>query len=516
MMSVFVIATYRLRDFIYLHVQALTKIRISNTLMQRMLQHSLLLFHNNLAGNLANKIKDVMSGFADSVKSIDELFAICLSLVIAIFTLGTINYQFALLFVVWLIIFASICALYSIKGSALCVAGAEMNSILLGQLVDTLNNIVSVKLFSSGKQELRQIDATVNTKVAADKRRDWHFLCFFMLLGITFVVYQIIAFVLLIYWFKKGVVTVGDFAMLVGINISIVGELWTLSGRFVGLAEILGSVAQGLRVALQPIDILDKRGAAELRVSKGNIEFARVTFNYPDVEPIFTAKSVHIKSGQKVGLVGYSGGGKTTFVNLILRLYDISAGKILIDGQNIQDVTQDSLHQNISMIPQDPILFHRNILENIRYGRANASDAEVLQAANMANAYDFIMQLPQQYYSIVGDRGVKLSGGQRQRIAIARAILKDAPILILDEATSQLDSLTEKEIQACIKDLMHNRTTLVIAHRLATLLHMDRILVFSHGKIVEDGSHAELLAQNGLYKRLWDAQVGGFLLDRPV
>ena len=211
---------------------------------------------------------------------------------------------------------------------------------------------------------------------------------------------------------------------------------------------------------------------------------------------------------------GYSGGGKSTFVNLILRLYDVTDGHVLIDDQDIRDVTQDSLRGNIAMIPQDPSLFHRSLLENIRYGRIEATDDAVIEAAKKAHANDFIRRLPQGYESLVGERGVKLSGGQRQRIAIARAILKNAPILILDEATSQLDSITEREIQDSLWELMQHKTTIVIAHRLSTLLHMDRIIVFDQGKIVEDGTHTELLNKKGLYKKLWDAQVGGFLQDK--
>jgi ATP-binding cassette subfamily B protein len=232
-------------------------------------------------------------------------------------------------------------------------------------------------------------------------------------------------------------------------------------------------------------------------------------------------------------LVGYSGGGKSTFVNLILRLYDITDGAILIDGQDIRDVTQDSLRASIAMIPQDPSLFHRSLMDNIRYGRIDATDEEVISAAKKAHAHEFIEKLSQGYDSLVGERGVKLSGGQRQRISIARAILKNAPILILDEATSQLDSVTESIIQESLWELMNSRfetslsavalrakgdgeggkTVLVIAHRLSTLLHMDRIIVFDQGVIMEDGTHAELLANNGLYRNLWDAQVGGFLGD---
>ncbi len=258
----------------------------------------------------------------------------------------------------------------------------------------------------------------------------------------------------------------------------------------------------------------DLPGAYELKVTKGIISFDRVLFHYKGITPLFHNKSVIIEAGQKAGLVGYSGSGKSTFVNLILRLYDVTEGYILIDGQDIRGCTQDSLRKNIAMIPQDPSLFHRTLMENIRYGRIDANDESVVEAAKRAHAHEFIAKLPQGYNSLVGERGVKLSGGQRQRIAIARAILKNAPILILDEATSALDSVVESDIQQSLWELMQGKTTIVIAHRLSTLLHMDRILVFDMGKIVEDGTHTELLAMNGMYKTLWEAQVGGFLLDQ--
>ena len=244
------------------------------------------------------------------------------------------------------------------------------------------------------------------------------------------------------------------------------------------------------------------------------IVFDAVKFHYPETESLFNNKSVIIKAGEKVGLVGYSGSGKSTFVNLILRLYDVTGGNIFIDKQNIKDVNQNSLRQNIAIIPQDPYLFHRNLIENIRYGKITASDEEVIKAAKSAHADEFIRKLSKGYKSMVGERGIKLSGGQRQRIAIARAILKNAPILILDEATSQLDSLTENYIQETLWELMKNKTTIVVAHRLSTLLRMDRILVFEKGKIIQDGNHNTLINTHGLYQTLWNTQINGFLPEK--
>ena len=262
-----------------------------------------------------------------------------------------------------------------------------------------------------------------------------------------------------------------------------------------------------------PITLLDTPHAQELKVTQGKIQFQKVHFQYPNTDPLFSNKSLTIQHGQRIGLVGYSGSGKTTFVNLILRLFDLQSGHILIDGQDIAKVTQTSLRNALTFIPQEPSLFHRSLMENIRFGRPNATDEQVIAAAKQAHAHEFITTLPKGYDTLVGERGIKISGGQRQRIAIARAILKNAPILLLDEATSALDSFTEGQIQESFFSLMEGKTTIVIAHRLSTLLNMDRILVMAQGKIVEDGNHEDLLKKSGLYQSLWEAQVGGFLPD---
>lgn len=261
-------------------------------------------------------------------------------------------------------------------------------------------------------------------------------------------------------------------------------------------------------------DIVDAPNAQPLRVTHNKIEFENVSFSYNINNPLFKNINLVIESGKKVRFVGFSGSGKTTCVNLILRFFDVTSGRILIDNQNIAHVTQNSLHQSIAMIPQDTSLFHRSLIENIRYGRLDATDAEVIDAAKRAHCHEFINQLPDGYYSLVGERGIKLSGGQRQRIAIARAILKQAPILLLDEATSALDSVTEKCIQEGLHTLMQGSTTIVIAHRLSTLAEMDRILIFDKGEIIEDGNHTELLKANGHYAKMWKMQAGGFLPDQ--
>jgi len=516
-MSLLLVIMFRLHDFIWLKFNPPVKRSLGNNLMQKMMEHSVSVFQNQFAGDLANKLKEVMSRVPDVLRLvINHFFAHFLAFFIAIFTLWSINYKFSALLAAWISIFALGTIFFAKRAKQLCIAAAQIRSRFVGKIVDILSNIYSIHLFSGKKIEAKKINTQLETYMLADQKRDWWFLGMFAFQGLSFVVYQALCFIFLIVGFKAGEVSAGDFVLLISVNIAIIDCLWSFSSDLANFTEMVGDITQGLHIVLDPVDILDKPDAKVLKLTQGRIEFKEVGFGYKTSEPIFSGKSIIIEPGQKVGLVGYSGGGKSTFVNLILRLYEVSQGAILIDGQDIKSVTQASLRDNIGMIPQDPSLFHRSLMDNIRYGDMHANDERVIEAAKQAYAHDFIIKLPQGYESLVGERGVKLSGGQRQRIAIARAILKNAPILILDEATSQLDSVTESEIQVSLWKLMQNKTTLVIAHRLSTLLQMDRILVFDHGKIVQDGSHAVLLAQPGLYKILWEAQVGGFLLDEEI
>ncbi len=414
---------------------------------------------------------------------------------------------------VWSLFFITMSIYFSYQARGVCHIAAEVRSSYMGQIVDIIGNIMSVRLFAQKKAEAHHFSTIMDKAVKADQAREWYFFKVYTVQGTSFLLYQSFSLYTLVQGFKNGSITAGDFALVLTLNLSMITHLWELFKEVGKFTLILGDLTQGLKIILSPIDVKDKEGAKALNLSKGDIVFKNVYFHYAPQNPLFNDLSVTIKAGEKVGLVGYSGGGKTTFINLILRLYDTQKGEILIDGQNIADVTQDSLHRSIGLIPQDPALFHRSLFDNIHYGDKTSTEADVIKAAQKAHAHDFIIHLPQKYHSLVGERGVKLSGGQRQRIAIARAFLKDAPILILDEATSQLDSVTESVIQESLLDLMNKKTTLVIAHRLSTLLHMDRILVFDKGRIVEDGTHHELLNQGGLYKTLWEAQIGGFLGD---
>jgi len=511
-LSLLAFLIFRLYDWVWLNLNPSLKRYIGTILMERMMAHAPQLYQNNFSGSLGNKIKDVMSQVPDLLKIlIDHFYCHGLAIIVAVITLWTVHFKFSLSLCIWVTVFIGGSLILLRKAHDFSEAAAEVRSTIVGTIVDILSNMMSVRLFTAQKEEQRTLKVIFDEYVKADQRRDWFFLKINSLQGGSFVIYQGLSLFWLIQGFYQGNILPGDFVLILTINISIVDFLWSLSKDMGIVAELSGNITQGINLVCSPIDIEDKPDAKELVVQNGEIIFSHVHFRYRNAEPLFENKSVTILPGQKVGLVGYSGGGKTTFFNLILRLFEVNAGHILIDGQDIKDITQNSLRANISVIPQDLSLFHRSLMENIRYGHLVATDAEVIEASKKAHAHEFITHLPQGYNSLVGERGVKLSGGQRQRIAIARAILKNAPILLLDEATSQLDSVIERQIQSSLWQLMENKTTIVIAHRLSTLLHMDRILVFDRGKIIENGTHQDLLAKGGLYKTLWDTQIGGFL-----
>jgi ATP-binding cassette subfamily B protein len=311
-------------------------------------------------------------------------------------------------------------------------------------------------------------------------------------------------------WSEQGM-SVSQFAMSASLSLMLIEQARGLSRRFLEFFEYIGNINDGVSLIVSPHGVIDRTKVLPLKVTEGTIRFDHVDFSYSAGKPVFQNLNIHIRSGEKVGLVGFSGSGKSSLLNLILRLFEPQSGHIVIDQQDVKTVSQETLRANIAMIPQDPMLFHRSLMENIRYGKLDASDDEIISAAKKAHAHEFIINAEDGYDSLVGERGVKLSGGQRQRIALARAILKDAPILLLDEATSALDSVTERHIQESLELLMNDKTVMVIAHRLSTLAHLDRILVFHEGTIIEDGNHQALLDLEGHYARMWSMQAGGFL-----
>lgn len=498
----------------YVEIDMIPRLRqqLAQSAFGSFLKQSHSFYQNQFSGSLGNKVNDLSGDIPELLQIlIDRCFASILALLIAIITLWTVSTHFALLMAGWTTLFVLGSFFFASRLVRLSDKWSEYISTITGLIVDSLSNILSVRLFARASQEAKILEQTFDKAVVAEKKLQWTYFWVWFHYGYAFVIAQALNVYYLLKGYQEGVISVGDFALVLSINVAIVEFLWHLTKDFSQFSKSFGKITQALRTVMLPIDIQDQPNAHKLDVRMGEITFKDVGFHYKGTDPLFDKMSVIIKPGQKIGLVGFSGSGKTTFVNLILRLYDVTSGQILIDGQNIRDVTQDSLNEAIGMIPQDPSLFNRPLKENIRLGRSTATDAEVKLATKKACAHLFIKELPDKYDTMVGERGVKLSGGQRQRIAIARVVLKNAPILIMDEATSQLDSVTETLIQDSLWELMQGKTALVIAHRLSTLLHMDRILVFDKGKIVQDGAHSQLLAQEGLYKILWNAQVGGFL-----
>ena len=504
----------RFLDWVRMRLFPSLRYDVINAMFKYLNQHSHRYFQNNFAGSLANKIMDMMSGMVTIFSTLDDGFAQCIAIIIAIISMLLVNPVFSLFLGLWVVAFLVISAVYfkPIRDQSNYFATAK--SSVMGKVVDSVSNVTNLRLFSRHAYENKLIQDAVQDTVDKDRMMQRTILKMRIFWDVSIIVLIGGNLYLLVNMYSKNQVTIGDFSFIISLSISIFYNLWYLASQFVTFAEELGKCKQALTIISALHDIRDEHNAQALEVTKGDIEFDDVTFHYDEGAHLFNNKNVLIQSDQKVGLVGLSGSGKSTFVNLILRLFDVESGKIRIDGQDIRKVTQESLREHIAMIPQDVSLFHRTLLENIRYGRTDATDEEVIQASKQAHCHEFISQLTEGYNALVGERGIKLSGGQRQRIAIARALLKNAPILILDEATSALDSLTEKLIQDSLHALMQGRTTIVIAHRLSTLSEMDRILVFDNGQIVEDGTHADLIKAKGHYSRMWAMQAGGFLPEQ--
>ena len=504
----------RLVDWIRLKLFPSLRYDIIDFMFSYLNRHSHRYFQNNFAGSLSNKISDMTSGTVAIFTTIDDAIAQIIGVIIAVISMLLVSPIFAGILLAWAIAFIAIAVIYFKPIRDLSNIFATSKTTLVGKIVDSVSNVANLRLFSRTRYENQLIREAAQDSVEKDKTMQWVILKMRIYWDISIVVLITINLYALVIMYSKNQVTVGDFSFIISLSISIFYNLWYLASQFVVFAEELGKCRQALSIITEPLDIADKSDAKPLIVTKGRIEFKNVTFHYDEAKHLFKNKSVVIEPGQKIGLVGLSGSGKSSFVNLILRLFDVESGAILIDGQNIKNVTQDSLREHIAMIPQDVTLFHRSLMDNIRYGRIDATDEDVIAASKKAHCHEFITQIPEGYNALVGERGIKLSGGQRQRIAIARAILKDAPILILDEATSALDSITEKLIQDGLSILMQNRTTIVVAHRLSTLSEMDRILVFEKGQIIEDGSHQELIQIPSYYSRMWKMQAGGFLPEQ--
>ena len=503
----------------FLMAKALPKLQadIRMTMFDHVQEHSPHYFNERFAGSLANKITDMTT----SVESIlQQLFwpivsSIATSIFGALF-LWFVHPILAGILILWVIIHLGICLMFSRRCDLYEHRHGESRSTLLGKIVDSLTNYFAVNLFYRFRYEKGSL---LSFKKEEEKTNVFARKYVEKMRSVTSFFYATICFLgingFVIYLWLHHQITTGEVAQVFGTVWNIAAIMWAVGGALPVFFQSIGTAKQAYSLMLDPQDMGDKSDAKELKVQTGEIIFDNVSFHYGE-KKLFSNKHVHIRGGEKVGLVGFTGAGKSTFTSLILRFFPLHSGKIWIDGQDIANITLESLRHQIALIPQDPVLFHRTLRENISYGKPEATEAEIFAAAKLAHCDEFIRNIPTGYEAKVGERGTKLSGGEKQRIAIARAILVDAPILILDEATSSLDSVTEKYIQDSLQKLMQNRTTLVIAHRLSTLSRMDRILVFDKGKIVEEGTHAALMSKDGLYARMWNMQVRGFLPEAPL
>jgi ATP-binding cassette subfamily B protein len=489
--------------------------RVRNSLYRYLQGHSHRYFMGNFAGSLANRIAEVSMGVNHSLWTVMfDFWPVTVTLVVTLILLAQVHSGLSLVLGVWTLVYVLVSYVLAMRCREYAKLFAAARSAVSGKIVDAVTNVMNSKLFARMEHERGYLSRYLDHEVKAARRTFWFMerMRWFQFIATLSLQVAMIAYAARL-WMNGGI-SVGSFAMVASLLLLVINDVRNLSRRFLEFFEYVGNITDGVGVIIRPHEITDLPGARELMVTRGEIRFEKVDFAYAGGMEVFRGLDLTIRPGERVGLVGFSGSGKSTFVNLILRLYDIQNGRILIDGQDVREVTQDSLRRGVSMISQDPMLFHRSLLDNVKYGSLDASDIEVQDAARRAHAHEFIESLPEGYNSLVGERGVRLSGGQRQRIAIARAVLKNAPIFFLDEATSSLDSVTERLIQDSIEKLMRGRTAVVIAHRLSTIAHLDRIVVFHAGKVVEDGTHSELLDRGGHYARMWSMQAGGFLPER--
>jgi len=511
----FVEVGFRSRGFLVARVFPQLEADVRMAMFDHIQHHSPKYFNEHFAGSLANKIADMTTQMTLILKNLLQLFLPTVTTcILTIVFFSQVNGLFAIILGSWLVIHFAIVFSFTPKCASYSNIHGEARSTLVGKIVDSLTNNFAVNLFSRFKFEKAHIAAYQKTEQETNRQSQHYIQWMFSWMSLVFLVGIISLNGFMILYWMKGTITTGEIIQIFNTTWNLIFIMWFAGEAIPEFFQSIGIAKQALSVMEDPQDVLDAPGALPLVVKKGEIIFDNVSFHYGE-KKLFNNKNIHIQGGEKVGLVGYSGAGKSTFVNLILRFYPVEKGRILVDGQDIAQITLDSLRKQVALIPQDPLLFHRTLEENIRYGRIDASQGEVIEVAKLAHCDEFIRKCPEGYQSLVGERGTKLSGGERQRIAVARAMLAGSPILLLDEATSALDSVTEKYIQDSLEKLMQGKTTIVIAHRLSTLAKMDRILVFDQGRVVEEGSHHELLSKGGHYARMWRMQAGGFLPESP-
>ena len=471
----------------------------------------------SFSGNTGSKVADIPRTSEDILQNLFwHVIAIGFVFLLSVIVVAQVNIVFCGLILGWCVVHLGIVFCFrdnvNIKISEHYHSLAELN----GQTIDILANSTIMRLFARHNFETDRLNRYQRVEVKRGVKSLLYMEKINFLKGLTDIIFIFTTIYFLLQGWRGQWIHIGDLPLIAMTSFNLMGLIGQMGRSLVDLVQDMGSLRGALTLLQTRHSVVDHPSSEPLVIKKGAIEFKSVGFGYNPIDPLFKDLSVTINAQEKVGLVGFSGSGKTTFINLLLREYDVTAGEIFIDKKNIAGVTLQSLREHISIIPQDPHLFHRSIRENIIYGRLNATDNEIIEAATKAHCHEFIMKLEHGYDTVVGERGSKLSGGQRQRLAIARAILKDAPLLFLDEATSALDSATENAIHDSLINLMENRTTIVIAHRLSTLKMMNRIIVFNKGTIVESGTHAELLELKGFFHYLSSLQQEGFLPEKDT
>ena len=474
-------------------------------------RHSIAYFSEEMSGNISNKVQQLQSGVTELIRHcIDSSYAVFYVL-IGLVILSSVSLWLTPVFVLWALSVAGLGFVLGRKVHDWSKASGTEQSRANGMIVDSLANYSEIKSFANFRFERLNLLKALRLLRNAESREEYG-RALVVLVQHAAVVVSFALFMLYAAWLFRGRhLTSTEFIFVNGLFMTMSGTIFNITWVYNNILRIFGRINSALETLAVEPEIKDRPNALKPRFKKASVSFENVDFAYAGKKKLFRGLNLEIKAGEKIGLVGASGSGKSTFIKLIARYFDVNGGAVKINGVDVRDLAQDSLHKNIAAIPQDVCLFNRTLMENIRYGKTGAADEDVVKAAKKAAADEFIKSFPDGYQTKVGERGVVLSGGERQRIAIARAILKNAPILIFDEATSALDSRSEKHIQKSLNNLMKNKTVIAIAHRLSTLREMDRILVFDKGRIVEQGSHAALLRKKGIYYRLYNMQAGGFV-----
>jgi ATP-binding cassette subfamily B protein len=502
----------RVQDQAHVYFQSRIMAELYDRAFKYLMGHSHSFFASNFAGALTHRVGRFTRSFETITDNILlQFFPAALFVIGATAVLFARHHWLGITLGAWCVLFVWLQIGIARLRQPVRAARSEADTRVTGALSDAIANQSTVALFAGAGYESRRLG-----EVVADWRkktlRNWLIDGWtWGIIGLFVVAIQVALLWGAVMLWRQGMLTLGDFVLIQSYLLTVFNQLMGIGFNLRRFYDAFSDAGEMVAILETPHEVRDKKGASVLTVERGEVWFDDVSFRFQDATPVLHQFNVSIAGGERVALVGPSGAGKSTVTKLLLRLYDVASGEIKIDRQNIADVTQDSLREAISFVPQEPVLFHRSLMENIRYGNRSATDEEVIRAASLAHCHEFISKLPQGYETLVGERGIKLSGGERQRVAIARAILKNAPILVLDEATSSLDSESEALIQDALNVLMEGKTVIVIAHRLSTIMKMDRIIVMEAGAVVAQGTHLQLIRERGLYQKLWSIQAGGFI-----